>query len=95
MTHSLNGINYTEMLLTDEETAVVKAMRKGADVAVNFHNLNEINEVDERMDLFGEISGLGLRWIEERERESGSNYITFYKKMKKISVACFLELGKD
>lgn len=28
MTYKLNGINYTEMLLTDEELAVVKAMRK-------------------------------------------------------------------
>lgn len=28
MTYKLNGINYTEMLLTDEELAVVKAMRE-------------------------------------------------------------------
>ena len=28
MTYKLNGINYTEMLLTDEELAVVKVMRE-------------------------------------------------------------------
>lgn len=35
MPYKLNGINYTEMLLTDEELAVVKAMRsKGGKVIV-------------------------------------------------------------
>lgn len=31
MPYKLNGINYTEMLLTDEELAVVKAMRNKTD----------------------------------------------------------------
>ena len=32
----LNGINYTEKRLTDEETAVINAMRMGGKVQVNF-----------------------------------------------------------
>ena len=32
----LNGINYTEKRLTDEEMAVVEAMRKGGQVEVYF-----------------------------------------------------------
>ena len=34
----LNGINYTEKHLTDEETAVVEAMRMGGKVEVHFFN---------------------------------------------------------
>lgn len=37
----LNGINYTEQHLTDEEMAVVEAMRMGAKVQVNFFNSTE------------------------------------------------------
>ena len=32
----INGINYTEKRLTDEETAVINAMRMGGKVEVNF-----------------------------------------------------------
>jgi len=44
MTYKLNGINYTEMLLTDEELAVVKAMRKPGtmvNVRINFETEEE------------------------------------------------------
>ena len=34
----LNGINYTEKHLTDEETAVINAMRMGGKVEVHFFN---------------------------------------------------------
>ena len=34
----LNGINYTEKRLTDEETAVINAMRMGGKVKVHFFN---------------------------------------------------------
>jgi hypothetical protein len=33
----LNGINYTEKHLTDEEAAVINAMRRGAKVDVKFY----------------------------------------------------------
>ena len=34
----LNGINYTEKRLTDEETAVINAMRMGGKAEVHFFN---------------------------------------------------------
>ena len=36
----LNGIDYTEKHLTDEETAVINAMRMGGKVEVNFFGSN-------------------------------------------------------
>lgn len=56
MTYKLNGFNYTEMLLTDEEFSVVKAMRKGAKVSVDLNDSNESNELDKQMDCL-----LGLK----------------------------------
>lgn len=47
MTYKLNGINYTEMLLTDEELAVVKAMReKDATINVFVNRKNEKEAVE-------------------------------------------------
>jgi len=37
----LNGINYTEKHLTDEEMAVVEAMRMGADIQANIFHSSE------------------------------------------------------
>ena len=37
----LNGINYTEKHLTDEETAVINAMRMGGKVEVHFFDSSE------------------------------------------------------
>ena len=37
----LNGINYTEKRLTDEETAVINAMRMGGKVEVHFFDSSE------------------------------------------------------
>lgn len=95
MTHNLNGIKYSYQLITDEELAVIKAMRKSADIAINFHQLNEIDEVDERMNFFKEIKKNGFSWIEENERTDSSKYISFCKNMNKLSVSCFLEIKKD
>lgn len=44
MTTQLNGINYTEMLLTDEELAVVKAMRSEGSRIVVFVDFKTENE---------------------------------------------------
>lgn len=95
MTHELNGVNHTEYLLTDKEKAVVEAMRLGADVAINFHGLEEIHEVDDRMNLFADIKKVGISWIDENVRPIGCEYISFHKSMKKMSVNCFLENKKD
>ena len=37
----LNGINYTDKHLTDEETAVINAMRMGGKVEVHFFDSSE------------------------------------------------------
>ena len=39
----LNGINYTEMLLTDEELAVVKAMRNKTDGCLKCEGVSDID----------------------------------------------------
>lgn len=52
MTTQLNGINYTEMLLTDEELAVVKAMRE-EDAKINvFVNRNNEKEAEKYASSF-------------------------------------------
>lgn len=52
MTYKLNGINYTEMLLTDEELAVVKAMRE-EDAKINvFVNRNNEKEAEKYASSF-------------------------------------------
>ena len=52
MTYKLNGINYTEMLLTDEELAVVKAMRE-KDATINvFVNRNNEKEAEKYASSF-------------------------------------------
>lgn len=44
MSYNLNGINYTEMLLTDEELAVVKAMRNEGGKVIVFADFKTENE---------------------------------------------------
>lgn len=52
MTYKLNGINYTEMSLTDEELAVVKAMRSEGSRIVAFVNLKTEQEALEYVENF-------------------------------------------
>lgn len=47
----LNGINYTEKHLTDEEMAVVEAMRMGADIQLYIFNSSEEAAIEHGMDL--------------------------------------------
>lgn len=83
------------MNLTDEELAVVQAMRLGANIDINFHQLTEINEVDERMDLFAGIKRTGSSWISEKNHTVIGDYISFLKDMDKMTVACYMEIKKD
>lgn len=83
------------MNLTNEEVAVVKAMRLGADVDVNLHGLKELSEVDEIMDLFAEFKRTGSSWIKEKDSKITGNYISFLKDMDKMTIACFLDIKKD
>jgi capsular polysaccharide biosynthesis protein len=52
MTYKLNGINYTEMLLTDEELAVVKAMREEDSIINVFVNRKNEEEAEEYANSF-------------------------------------------
>lgn len=94
MKTQLNGINYSEQLLTDEEVAVVKAMRLGAKIDVNLHGLKELSEVDEIMDLFAEFKRTGSSWIKEKDSKATGNYISFFKNMDKMTVACYMDIKK-
>lgn len=55
MPYKLNGINYTEMLLTDEELAVVKAMRDGAAIQVDYWIESYTDEVIDKANVFGNV----------------------------------------
>lgn len=90
----VNGINYNEKMITDEELAVVEAMRAGAEIDVIFHGLTEIDQVDGRMNLFSAFPKDGFSWIEEKDLDGYHNYISFVKQMKGIDVACFLDIEK-
>lgn len=94
MKTQLNGINYSEQLLTDEEVAVVKAMRLGANIDVNLHRIKELSEVDEIMDLFAEFKRTGSSWIKEKDSKATGNYILFFKNMDKMTVACYMDIKK-
>ena len=91
----VNGINYNEKMITDEELAVVKAMRLGADVNVSFHRLKDLAQVDERMDLFAGIPKDGFSWIMEREDSDGNQYISFNKQMNDVEVTCYMDTKKS
>lgn len=90
----VNGINYNEKFITDEELAVVEAMRAGADVDVSFHRLKELIQVDERMDLFADIPKGGFSWIEEKQMFNDLSYISFHKQMGKLSATSYLDIEK-
>lgn len=94
MKTQLNGINYSEKLVTDEDLAVVKAMRLGANIDVNLHGLKELSEVDEIMELFAEFKRTGSSWIKEKDSKVNGNYISFFKNMDKINVACYMDIKK-
>lgn len=90
----VNGINYNEKTITDEELAVVEAMRLGANVDVSFHSLKELIQVDERMNLFAAIPKNGFSWIAEKQMFNDLNYISFHKQMGKLSATSYLDIEK-
>lgn len=87
----LNGINYTEKHLTDEETAVINAIRKGAKVDVMFYKTESLEQLDEIMDIFSEF---------EAERFYvydliNSRSVAFTKQMETISLAVYVQADKQ
>ena len=86
----LNGSNYTEKYLTDEEMAVVEAMRMGAKIDVIFYRTESLEQLDERMDIFSEF---------EAERSyihdlNASRSVAFTKQMKTIGLAVYVQADK-
>ena len=59
---TLNGKTYEMQYLTDEETAVINSMRRGARISVFFHGLETLAEADELMALFAGV-GSDNKWI--------------------------------
>lgn len=60
----LNGKTYEMQYLTDEETAVINAMRRGAKISCDFHGLQELEDADELMNLFNGLETCG-KWIHD------------------------------
>ena len=86
----LNGKTYEMQYLTDEETAVINAMRMGGKVDVVFYKTESLEQLDERMDIFSEF---------EAERYyihdlSNSRSVAFTKQMKTIGLAVYVQADK-
>ena len=86
----LDGKTYEMQYLTDEETAVINAMRKGAKVDVMFYKTESLEQLDERMDIFSEF---------EAERSyihdlNASRSVAFTKQMKTIGLAVYVQADK-
>lgn len=86
----LNGINYTEKHLTDEEMAVVEAMRMGADVDLNFYHIESLEEKDERMDIF---SGIKTKYFHIHDLPN-SRSVAFTERKRNISVTVYVQVDK-
>lgn len=91
----MNGEKHFEMFVSEKEMAVVKAMRLGGEINVRFHELRELKEADECMELFEKCKKEGISWIKEMSGFYGGNYISFLKQMGNVEVSCFLEIKKD
>ena len=89
----LNGINSTEQHLTDEETAVINAMRMGGQVDIYFFGLDSLDEVEGRMELFSDLSKRGKRIIDlETTRTRSTAFLEFYD--NEISATCYIKIDK-
>lgn len=86
----LNGINYTEKHLNDEEMAVVEAMRMGAKIDVIFYKTESLEQLDERMDIFSEFEAERF-YVHDL---SNSRSVAFTKQMKTIGLAVYVQADK-
>ena len=66
----LNGINSTEQHLTDEETAVINAMRMGAKVQADFFN----STADAALNHAESLNGLADTQVRPLTTPSGSKF---------------------
>lgn len=82
-----------EMFLTAEEAAVVDAMRMGAKVDIYFFKLDNLDEVEERMSLFGKLEQRNKRAISlESEKTRSAAFMEFYE--EPVSATCYVRMDK-
>lgn len=87
----LNGKTYEMQYLTDEETAVINAMRMGAKVDVMFYKTESLEQLDERMDIFSEFEAERF-YVHDLVN---SRSVAFTKQMKTISLAVYVQADKQ
>lgn len=92
---SENGEVHDMQYLSDEEKAVINAMRKDAKVRVHMHNMKTLEEVDEIMDLFSRFEAIESSISEDtiKGRYGGQRYLSFSKRFEKLEVNCFLDVN--
>lgn len=79
------------MNLTDEEKAVVKAMRLGGNVEINFYHLKELEEVDEVVNLF---KAFNQERFMSMTFEMKSGKIAFLNNFNHFEISCYLDIKK-
>ena len=83
----LNGINHTEKHLTDEEMAVINAMRLGAKVQLHFFDSNYYTVVAHSYELSDTFRK--RYWQDLTEYPSG--HITFEAKSENVEITHFVD----
>ena len=76
----LNGINYTEKQLTDDEVAIINAMRRGAKVTADFFDSN----IDDANDNNDELSTIVDSVLQQRLKPESGNEFQYYE----INIGC-------
>ena len=89
----LNGKTYEMQYLTDEEKAVINAMRQGGQVDIYFFGLDSLDEVEDRMELFSDLSKRSKRIIDlETTRTRSTAFLEFYD--NEISATRYIKIDK-
>ena len=89
----MNGKTYEMQYLSDEEAAVINAMRMGAKVDIYFFKLDNLDEVEERMSLFGKLEHRNKRAISlESEKTRSAAFMEFYE--EPVSATCYVRMDK-
>ena len=83
----LNGINYTEKRLTDEEAAVINAMRMGAKVQADFFN----STADAALNHAELLSGLADAQVRPLTTPSGSRFDIYELHIGKHRISHFVD----
>ena len=83
----LNGINYTDKQLTDEETAIINAMRMGAKVQADFFN----STADAALNHAESLNGLADTQVRPLTTPSGSRFDIYELHIGKHRISHFVD----